>query len=141
MKKKVLFVCVHNSARSQMAEELLRKYGGEFFEVESSGFIPSAINPLVVEIMRDEGVDLSKKKTQSVFDLYKNNRLYSYVITVCNRAKEKECPVFPGVVKRIHWNLSDPEDFTGTNDERLERTKALKEEIKGLVMDFIDEYK
>ncbi|MBN1622759.1 MAG: arsenate reductase ArsC [Clostridia bacterium] len=141
MKKKVLFVCVHNSARSQMAEEFLRKLGGEFFEAESCGFIPSSINPLVLEVMKEEGVDLSNKKTQSVFDLYKENRLYSFVITVCDRAREKDCPVFPGIVKRLHWNLENPEDFSGTHDDKIEKTRELMIEIKQLVIDFINEYK
>lgn len=72
----VLFVCVHNSARSRMAEAFLRKFGGEDFEIESAGFEPASINPLVIEVMREVGIDLSEKSTQSVFDLYKAGRLY-----------------------------------------------------------------
>ena len=137
MKKKVLFICVHNSARSQMAEELLRKYGGEQFEVESAGFIPTSINPFVLEVMKEEDIDLTNKKTQSVFSLVKVQKFYGYVITVCNRAKEAECPVFPGMPRRIHWDLENPEDFTGTEEEKFLKVKELKNEIKQLVLDFI----
>lgn len=140
MVKKVLFICVHNSARSQMAEELLKKLGGDGFEVESAGLEPSAINPLVVKVMQEEGVDLSEKETQSVFDLVKTENFYGYVITVCDRAKESECPIFPGVPKRIHWNLENPEDFTGTEEEKIAKTRELKDQIKQLVLDFIEEY-
>ena len=138
---KVLFICVHNSARSQMAEEFLRKFGGDEFEVESAGFIPTAINPLVVEVMKEEGIDLSDKSTKSVFDLVKAQNFYGYVVTVCNKAKETECPIFPGVPKRIHWDLENPEDFTGTEEEKLDKTRVLKDQIKQLVLKFIEEYR
>ena len=140
MKKKVLFICVHNSARSQMAEELLKKHGGDDFEVESAGFTPTKINPLVVEVMREEGIELSEKMTQSVFDLVKLQNFYGYIITVCNRAKESECPIFPGVPKRLHWDLENPEDFTGTHEEKLYKVRALKNQIKELVLDFVEQF-
>ncbi len=137
MRIKVLFICVHNSARSQMAEELLRKLGGDKFEVESAGLSPTAINPLVIEAMKEEGIDLSGKKTQSVFSLVKAQNFYGFVITVCSRAKESECPIFPGMPKRIHWDLENPEDFMGTEEEKIEKIKELKEQIRQLVLDFI----
>lgn len=140
MKKKVLFICVHNSARSQMAEELLKKLGGDEFKVESAGFKPTSINPLVVKVMKEEGIDLDKKATQSVFSLAKAQNFYGYVITVCDRAKESDCPIFPGMPKRIHWNLENPEDFTGTEEEQIEKIRELKEQIKRLVLEFIKEY-
>ena len=140
MKTKVLFICVHNSARSQMAEELLRKLGGDKFEVESAGFVPTDINPIVVKVMKEEAIDLTGKKTQSVFSLVKAQNFYGYVITVCNRAKETDCPTFPGLSKRIHWDLEDPEDFTGTEEEKIRKVKELKDSIKQLVLNFIKEY-
>ncbi len=140
LKIKVLFICVHNSARSQMAEELLKKLGGDKFEVESAGFAPTDINPLVVKVMKEEGIDLTKKKTQGVFSLIKAQNFYGYVITVCNRAKETECPTFPGMPKRIPWDLENPEDFTGTEEEKINKVKELKDHIKQLVLDFIKEY-
>ena len=140
MKIKVLFICVHNSARSQMAEELLKKYGGDKFEVESAGFEPTVINPLVAKVLEEEGIDLTKKKTQSVFSLIKAQKFYGYVVTVCSRAKENECPIFPGMPMRLHWDLENPEDFTGSEEERIDKIKEQKEQIKQLVLDFINEY-
>lgn len=139
--KKVLFICVHNSARSQMAEEFLRKYGSEYFEMESAGFKPSNINPLVAQVMLEEGVDLSNKKTQSVAELVRKGKFYGLVVTVCNKALEKECPIFPGNPVRLNWNLENPEDFTGTVEEKLTKTRILRDEIKELVFEFIDNYK
>jgi len=140
LKAKVLFICVHNSARSQMSEELLRKLAGDKFEVESAGFAPSSINKLVVKVMKEEGIDLTEKKTQSVFSLVKAQKYYGFVITVCNRAKESDCPIFPGVPKRLHWDLENPEDFTGTEEEQTDKVKELKEQIKQLIIGFINEY-
>jgi len=140
LKIKVLFICIHNAARSQIAEALLKKFGGEKYEVASAGYLPTTINPLVVKIMQEEGVDLSEKKTQSVFSLIQAGNFYGYVITVCNRAKETECPVFPGVTKKLHWDLEDPEDYAGTEEEKLDKIRALKDRIKQLVLDFINEH-
>ena len=140
MKKKVLFICVHNSARSQIAEEILIKFGGDKFEVESAGFEPTSINPLVKNVMQEEGINLAEKKTQSVFSLVKAQNFYGYVITVCDRARESECPTFPGVPKRLHWDLENPEDFTGTEEEKLDKVRELKDRIKSFVLEFIEEY-
>ena len=140
MKKKVLFICVHNSARSQMAEALLKKMGGERYEAQSAGYSPTSINPLVVKVMSEEGIDLSHKGTQRVFELVKLQNFYGYVITVCNREKESECPIFPGIPKRLHWDLENPEDFTGTEEEKINKIRELKDEIKTLVAEFINKY-
>lgn len=123
-----------------MAEELLRKLGGDRFEAESAGFTPTAVNPLVARVMKEDGIDVSDKKTQSVFALAKAQNFYGYVVTVCNRAKESECPIFPGMPKRIHWDLENPEDFTGTEEEKIAKIRELRDQIKQLVLDFIKEY-
>jgi len=141
MKRKVLFVCIHNSARSQMAEEFLKLLSGEKFEVKSAGFEATEINPLVIQAMKEVGIDLTGKKTQSVFDLYKQGDFFGYVITVCNKAKESDCPMFPGHPIRIHWDLDNPEDFIGTEDEKLEMVRELRDKIKRLVQQFIYEFK
>lgn len=91
MKEKVLFICVHNSARSQMAEEYLRKLASDRFEVESAGLEPGTINPLVVEVLKEEGIDITGKKTNSVFEFYKEGRRYHYVITVCSKEASERC--------------------------------------------------
>jgi arsenate reductase len=121
-----------------MAEEFLNKYAGDVYEAHSAGFIPTEISPVVVSIMKDEEeIDLSKKKTHSVIDMVKAQHFYGYVITVCDKAKETECPTFPGVPKRLHWNLANPEDFSGTNDEIRQQTIEVKNQVKKLVLDFI----
>lgn len=136
-KIKVLFVCVHNSARSQMAEAFLKKYGGDKFEVESAGFEPGTINPLVVEVMREVGIDISQKSTKSVFDLYKKGRLYNYVITVCDAANAQRCPLFPGFSQRIAWSFDDPAEFTGSHEEKLAKTRTVRNQVQEQVEEFI----
>lgn len=139
MKKKVLFLCVHNSARSQMAEAYLKILGGDAFEAESAGFEPTVINPLVIQVMKEDHIDLTGKKTQDVFDLLKQSRFFGYIVTVCERAREKECPTFPGVAKKLNWNLENPENFTGTDEEKLEKLRILRNKIKNLIKQFVDE--
>ncbi len=131
-KQKVLFVCVHNSARSQMAESFLKQEAGDRFEVESAGLEPGKLNPLVIEVMREIGIDISQNKTKSVFDFYKQGKRYDYVITVCDESQAQKCPVFPGtaVTVRIHWSFDDPASFEGSREEKLERTRSVRDNIK-----------
>eukprot|EP01155_Anaeramoeba_flamelloides_P002422 Anaeramoba_flamelloidesa1058237_73.p2 GENE.a1058237_73~~a1058237_73.p2 ORF type:complete len:156 (+),score=20.13 a1058237_73:841-1308(+) len=136
--KKVLFVCIHNSARSQMAEELLKKYGNGQFEVQSAGFEPGELNPLAIEVLKEEGIDIEDKSTNSVFDFFKQGKIFNYVITVCDEGNAQKCPIFPGLNYRIHWSFEDPKSFIGTYEEKLEKTKVVKEHIKAEVLKFID---
>jgi len=136
-KQKVLFVCIHNSARSQMAEELLRKIAGDNFEVESAGTEPGKLNPIVVEVLKEDGIDITGKNTQSVFDILKKNKHYDYVITVCDETSAERCPIFPGVAKRLHWGFSDPSKFEGTHAEKLDKTREIKDEIRAKISDWI----
>ncbi|TRZ49617.1 arsenate reductase ArsC [bacterium] len=131
-KKKVLFVCVHNSARSQIAEAFLKQKVGDIFEVESAGLEPGKLNPLVIEVMQEIGIDISQNKTKSAFDFYKQGKRYDYVITVCDESQAQKCPVFPGTVatKRIHWSFDDPASFRGTWEEKLDKTRAVRDQIK-----------
>ncbi len=129
-KKKVLFVCVHNSARSQMAEELLRKLAGDRFEVDSAGLEPGKLNPIVVEVLKEEGIDITGRQTKAAFDLYKKGNSYDYVITVCDESSAERCPIFPGLSQRLHWSFTDPSKFEGTYEEKLAKTKKVKEEIR-----------
>ena len=138
MPKKVLIICEHNSARSQMFEEFLRFMGKGEYEVESAGLTPTQINPLVVEVMKEEGSDLSNKKTQSVFDLFKKGKLYDFVITVCDESTAAGCPVFPGIAHRLHLPFNDPSKFTGDHSEKLEQTRRVRDEIKEMVKEFIE---
>ena len=136
-KKKVLFVCIHNSARSQMAEELLRKLAGDRFEVESAGLEPGKLNPIVVEALKEEGIDITGKQTKAVFDLFKSGKHYGYVITVCDEASAERCPIFPGLCQRLHWSFTDPSKFQGTDKEKLAKVREVKEEIKGVLKKWI----
>src|SRR5438093_13004687 len=95
MKKKVLFICVHNSARSQMAAALLNKRCGELFEAHSAGLEPGKLNPLAVEVLREIGIDISKNKTRAVFDVFKSSQLFPYLITVCDESEATGCPNLP----------------------------------------------
>lgn len=137
-KCRVLFVCVHNAARSQMAEAYLNTLGGEWFEAESAGFEPTEINQLAVEVMREEGIDISNNKTDSVFDFFKQEKFFSYVITVCDESTAQRCPIFPGVTQRIHWSFKDPAALTGSHEEKRAETKKIRDEIKAKVEAFID---
>jgi len=139
-KKSVLFICVHNSARSQMAEAFLKARGGEAFAVESAGLSPTSINPLVVAAMAEKGIDLSGVTTQSAFDLFRQGRLFEYVITVCDDSNEKQCPVFPGLVHREHWPFEDPAALTGTADEKMIGVRRIRDEIEAAVAAFVSRF-
>jgi len=127
---RVLFVCVHNSGRSQMAEAYLRRFCGQDVTVDSAGLDPTTITPLVVTVMAEEGLDLAGKTTRKVFDLYREGRLYDAVITVCEESLEAQCPVFPGVTHRLHLPFPDPARVTGTEEERLSAVRAIRDRIR-----------
>jgi len=139
MKKKVLFICVHNSARSQMAAALLNKRCGEFFEAKSAGLEPGTLNPLAVEALGEIGIDISRNKTQTVFDVFKSAELFAYAITVCDESEAKGCPIFPGVTTRLHWPFPDPGTFAGTLEEKMEATRRVLQEIDKQVRRFCAE--
>jgi arsenate reductase len=130
IKHKILFVCIHNSARSQMAEAFLNELGGEHFSAESAGLEPGTLNPVVVQVMKEAGIDISHKNTQAVFDLLKQGKAYDAVITVCDEASAEKCPVFPGKAKRAGWSFPDPSSFAGTKEEILEQTRKVRDAIR-----------
>jgi arsenate reductase (thioredoxin) len=140
VKKKVLFICVHNSARSQMAAALLNGVCGEFFEAHSARLEPGTLNPLAVEALQEIGIDISGNETQSVFDVFKTGQLFAYAITVCSESESKGCPIFAGVTKRLHWPFVDPSRFTGTHAQRIAKTRELLEEIHTKIDNFCEEY-
>jgi arsenate reductase len=139
MKQKVLFICVHNSARSQMAEAFLNNICGDYFEAHSAGLEPGKLNPLAVEAMREIRIDISQNQTQSVFDVFKSGELFPYVITVCDESNAERCPIFPGVTKRLHWGFSDPAALTGTRLERLAGTRRIRDQIRARIEMWCDE--
>ncbi|MGM0380205.1 MAG: arsenate reductase ArsC [Bacillota bacterium] len=140
-KIKVLFICVHNSARSQMSEELLKRLGGDTFHVESAGLEPGELNPLAVDAMGKIGYDISNKETNSVFEFYKEGRIYNYVIKVCGESQSERCPIFPGITKTIQWSLDDPSSFEGSYEEKLAKTIKVRDQIKNKVLSFIQNVK
>ncbi|MCX6220958.1 MAG: arsenate reductase ArsC [Bacteroidia bacterium] len=137
---KVLFICVHNSARSQMAEAFLNQIGGDRFYAESAGFEPGALNPLVVEAMAETGIDISMKQSKEIFDLYRQGRSYNYVISVCDEAHAEKCPIFPGLSKRLVWSFEDPSSFTGSKEEQMEKVRILRDKIKSEIENFNKNY-
>lgn len=139
-KIKVLFVCLHNSARSQMAEAFLNSLAGDKFFAESAGLEAGTINPFVVKVMAEVGIDISKNKTDSVFEFFKQGRLYAYVIAVCDAASAEKCPIFPGVCKRLNWSFPNPAEFKGTEEEILAETRKVRDLIKTEIEKFIVTY-
>ncbi|PIY82594.1 MAG: arsenate reductase ArsC [Candidatus Omnitrophica bacterium CG_4_10_14_0_2_um_filter_44_9] len=137
-KKKVLFVCVHNSARSQMAEAFLKQMAGNRFDVESAGLEPGKLNLVVVEAMKEVGIDISQNKTKSVFDFYKQGKRYDYVVTVCDESRSGRCPVFPGAGKRLHWGFADPSSFTGSLEDKLVKTREVRNQIEAKIKDWLN---
>lgn len=139
-KLKVLFVCVHNSARSQIAEAFLNQLAGDRFYAESAGFEPGNLNPFAVDAMKEIGIDISENKTKSVFSLFKEGRIFHFVICVCDAANAEKCPIFPGVTKRLNWSFEDPGSFTGTSEEKLAKTRVIRDQIKRDIENFVNEY-
>lgn len=130
-RKKVLFVCVHNSARSQMAEALLNNIAPDRFIAESAGLTPGTLNPFAVEAMKEIGIDISGNSVDSVFDFFKAGKIFSHIITVCDAEAAEKCPLFPGVeVKRIHWTFPDPSSADGTYEEKLQVVREIRNMIR-----------
>ena len=139
MKQKVLFICVHNSARSQMAEAFLKEICGDYFQAHSAGLEPGRLNPFALEAMREIGIDISQNQTQSVFDVFKSGELFAHVITVCDESSAERCPIFPGVTERLHWSFPDPAALGGTHEERLAGTRKIRDQIRARVEMWCDE--
>ena len=137
-KKKVLFVCVHNSARSQMAEAFLKQLAGDRFEVESAGLEPGKLNPIVVEVMKEVGIDISQNKTKSVFDFFKQGKQYDYVVSVCDESQSGACPVFPGKGERLHWGFADPSQFKGSWEDKVNQTREVRNQIEAKIKEWIN---
>ena len=136
---KVLFVCVHNSARSQMAEAFLNIIGHGDCEAESAGLEAGVLNPYVVEVMRELKIDISKNKTKNVFDFFKQGIFYNYVITVCDESSAEKCPIFPSAAQKLHWSFEDPSAFTGTYEEILDKTRIVRDHIMAKIQVWVEE--
>jgi arsenate reductase len=135
-KRKVLFLCTGNSARSQMAEAFLRAYGGDFYEAYSAGLQPRPINPYAIQVMKEIGIDISGQTSKGV-EVYLGKQFFQYLITVCDRA-EQNCPsVWPGVNYKLHWSFEDPAAFEGTPDEKLEKFRQVRDLIEEAIKDWL----
>ena len=126
-RQRVLFLCTHNSARSQMAEGLLRNAAGDRFEAHSAGTEATLVRPLAIRAMDELGIDISKQ-TSKTLDPYVEQR-FDYVITVCDDANES-CPIFPNAAHRLHWSLPDPSKATGTEDQQLAVYRTVRDDLK-----------
>ena len=135
MRKRVLFLCTGNSCRSQMAEGFLRHMAGDRFEVFSAGVKPTQVNPLAIKVMAEIGIDISEHRSKSAMEFL--GQQFDYIITVCDNAKQT-CPVFPGKHENIHWDLEDPAEAQGNEEERLSFFRRIRDEIKSRVNNFKD---
>ena len=137
-KTKVLFLCTGNSARSQMAEALLRKHGDKLFEVYSAGLEPAGVNPYTVRVMEELGIDMSNHSSKSLSE-YLGKVHFGYLITVCSNADEK-CPtVFPGMGKRLHWPFDDPAALDGSDEEKLTKFRQVRDKIEKKIKAWLSE--
>jgi len=136
-KIKVLFLCTGNSARSQMAEALLRKYAANRFEPYSAGLEPKPIHPLAIEVMREVGIDISNQRSKNIEE-YIGKVHFGYVITVCDNA-EKNCPFFPGITTRLHWSFEDPAAFEGSDNEKLAKFREIRDQIESRIKGWLEE--
>jgi arsenate reductase len=136
MKGRLLFLCTGNACRSQMAEGFLKHLAPDKFEVFSAGINPTQVNPLAIKVMNEVGIDISRQKSKSVKEFL--GQQFNYVVTVCDNAKQI-CPVFPGTYSKMHWNLEDPAEVQGTEEEKLYVFRKVRDEIKGKIKTFISE--
>ena len=135
-KARVLFLCTHNSARSQMAEGHLRAMAGDRFEVQSAGTEQTRVNPLAIQVMAEEGIDISAHTSKLVSGLMAEH--WDHVITVCDDANES-CPIFPGQVKRLHWSFQDPSRATGNEAARLDTFRTVRDQIRSAIGEWLVE--
>jgi len=137
-KKRVLFICTHNSARSQMAEGIMNALYGDKFQAFSAGTNPSKVNPLAIEVLKEIGIDISHHRSKSI-DEFKGET-FDYVVTVCDNAKEN-CPYFPGGKKYVHRGFMDPASIEGTYEEKLSAFRKVRDEILNWIKEFFIENK
>jgi len=135
---KILFVCIHNSARSQMAEAFANFLGKGKLLAFSAGIEPGTLNPYVVKAMKEIGLDISNNKTKGIDTFLKSNHSFDYVITVCDATSGERCPIFPGKVKRLHWEFDDPSAFKGTEEEIMVKVREVRDKIKENVVEFLN---
>jgi arsenate reductase len=132
--RRVLFVCTHNSARSQMAEGMLRAWGGDRFEAFSAGTEVSTVRPEAITVMAEIGIDISRHRSKSVDEFL--GQKFEWVITVCDQARQN-CPVFPGVEQTGHWSVEDPSEAAGSEEQRLQTFRRVRDDLRNRIHVFI----
>ncbi|MFA6764682.1 MAG: arsenate reductase ArsC [Sphaerochaetaceae bacterium] len=140
IKTKIMFICIHNSARSQMCEAFVRHYAGDRFEVHSSGIEAGKLNPLVVQAMIEIGISMKDQYAKPVQEYIDRSEHFDYVITVCDESNAERCPLFPGKHERIHWGFADPSAIPGTDEEKLIGIRVIREEIHQKVQQWLLEH-
>jgi arsenate reductase len=129
----------HNDVRSLMAESWLNHLYGDQFEAKSAGLEPKAVNPLAVKAMQEVGIDISQKLPRKVFELVKDGELFSYVITIFDQAGAEKLPFFPGLTIRLQWNFPDPATFSGNEEEKMEKIRKLRDDLKAKIEAWVDQ--
>ena len=137
LKKRVLFLYVHNSDRSQMAESFLNKLGADKYFAESAGIEAGTLNQVVVKVMKEIGYDLSTNRTKTVFEIHKTGKEFDYIITLCDPEAAEKCPIFPGKITQLHWGFNDPSAIIGSESEIIIKTREIRDQIKKKIEEFI----
>lgn len=140
MHRNILFICVHNSARSQMAEAWYNRLCGGETVAESAGLEPGTVHPLAVAVMQEVGIDISAARSKGVMDRIRSGIFYSHVIAVCDQAEAERCPLFPGRAKRLDWSLPDPSAVTGDEATRREAFRRVRDDLRERVIAFCAEH-
>jgi len=120
-----------------MCEALLKHYADDRFDAQSAGLEPGKLNPMVVEVMAEIGIDISSNKTKSVFDVWKSGEAFQYVAAVCDAESAEKCPIFPGITKRLHWPFHDPSKVTGSYEQKLQKVREIRDEIASKIQDWL----
>jgi arsenate reductase (thioredoxin) len=137
---RVLFICIHNSARSQMAETYLNALGQGKFVAESAGLEAGKLNPIAVKAMAEVGYDISQNQTKSVFDFFQQGKRYEIVVKVCDALNGQRCPIFPSTKVSLNWDLPDPSQFAGNEEEKLKAIRPIRDLIKIKVEQLIQDF-
>ena len=137
-KLKIIFLGTCNSTRSQMAEAFLKKYAGDYFDVYSAGFDPKPIHPYAIKVMQEIGYDISNQQPKELRQLTRD-KFFAVAITVCKKAEEEGCPTILGAATRLSWNLDDPANFEGTEEEKLAKFREVRDQIHEQVKSFLKE--
>ena len=136
-KKRIMFVCIHNSARSQMCEAFVRYYAANRFDVHSSGIEKGKLNPLVVRAMGEIGITMEHHYAKPVKEYIDRKEMFDYVVTVCDESSAERCPIFPTKHTREHWGFPDPSALTGSDEEKLKEIRIIRDDIQKRVTDWL----